>query len=103
MKKEELAKQGLDYDKKYWEVLEESFVHVVEKEKIPLSRQIEEGIYNIKAGDYVPGDIGLRSSYKDLDLVLQDLVLANVKADLVVQDDDGGMSGPSFNKVAISQ
>ena len=65
MKKEELAKEGLAYDEKYGEVSDESFVHVLEKERIPLSRQIEEGVYNIKAEDYRAGEIGLRSSYKD--------------------------------------
>jgi hypothetical protein len=38
MKKEELAKEGLAYDEKYGEVSDESFVHVLEKERIPLSR-----------------------------------------------------------------
>ena len=38
MKKEELAKEGHDYDQRYGEVSEDSFVHVLEKDKIPLNR-----------------------------------------------------------------
>jgi hypothetical protein len=48
MKKDELVKQGAAYEEKYGEISEESFVHVIEKDKIPLSRVIQEGIYNIK-------------------------------------------------------
>jgi hypothetical protein len=51
MKKEELERQGREYRAQYTESdKEDSFVMV--KEKKPLHRQLEEGIYNIKDEDY---------------------------------------------------
>lgn len=44
-------------------------MHVVEKLKVPLNRQIEEGVFNVKEDDYNPGEIGLRSSYNDADVI----------------------------------
>lgn len=50
MKLEQVHKEGKEYTERYMEESEESFVMV--KEKKPLYRQVEEGIYNIKSDDY---------------------------------------------------
>ena len=64
MRADELARQGKEYQEKYSEASDESFVMVKEKiERKTINRIIEEGVYNIKDSDYEAegGDSKLRA------------------------------------------